>query len=184
MTNLIVRSIIKWFQARSGGIVMVSFYPHFISCGEKSTLEDVAGEFRPRHVQLIDPLTISVHSSRFRCSFAQPTRRTRTGLGDGKPRGCCRPAGWTAKARTRLVGAGARFLSPAGLASVPRTTDESEPPSLIPCSITGETRRWIIYGWLSRHARAAPSRAGFDSRGARNSCLPAASPRRSAPSWN
>lgn len=23
---------------------MVSFYPHFISCGEKSTLEDVAGE--------------------------------------------------------------------------------------------------------------------------------------------
>lgn len=31
-------------QARTGGIVMVSFYPHFISCGEKSTLEDVAGK--------------------------------------------------------------------------------------------------------------------------------------------
>jgi len=31
-------------QAQTGGIVMVSFYPHFISCGEKSTLEDVAGE--------------------------------------------------------------------------------------------------------------------------------------------
>ncbi|EGI64779.1 Dipeptidase 1 [Acromyrmex echinatior] len=28
--------------AQTGGIVMVSFYPHFISCGEKSTLEDVA----------------------------------------------------------------------------------------------------------------------------------------------
>lgn len=32
------------FQARTDGIVMVSFYPHFISCGEKSTLEDVAGK--------------------------------------------------------------------------------------------------------------------------------------------
>lgn len=31
-------------QAQTGGIVMVSFYPHFISCGEKSTLQDVAGE--------------------------------------------------------------------------------------------------------------------------------------------
>lgn len=31
-------------QAQTGGIVMVSFYPHFISCGEKSTLADVAGE--------------------------------------------------------------------------------------------------------------------------------------------
>ncbi|XP_048511025.1 dipeptidase 1 isoform X2 [Athalia rosae] len=30
------------FLARNGGIVMVSFYPHFISCGEKSTLQDVA----------------------------------------------------------------------------------------------------------------------------------------------
>ncbi|XP_070150782.1 dipeptidase 1 isoform X2 [Polyergus mexicanus] len=29
-------------KAQTGGIVMVSFYPHFISCGEKSTLEDVA----------------------------------------------------------------------------------------------------------------------------------------------
>ncbi|XP_015431506.1 PREDICTED: dipeptidase 1 [Dufourea novaeangliae] len=28
--------------AQINGIVMVSFYPHFISCGEKSTLEDVA----------------------------------------------------------------------------------------------------------------------------------------------
>ncbi|KAL6437846.1 hypothetical protein ACFW04_004285 [Cataglyphis niger] len=28
--------------AQTGGIVMVSFYPHFISCGEKSTLQDVA----------------------------------------------------------------------------------------------------------------------------------------------
>ncbi|XP_017766373.1 PREDICTED: dipeptidase 1 [Eufriesea mexicana] len=28
--------------AQTDGIVMVSFYPHFISCGEKSTLEDVA----------------------------------------------------------------------------------------------------------------------------------------------
>lgn len=32
------------FQAQTDGIVMVSFYPHFISCGEKSTLEDVAGK--------------------------------------------------------------------------------------------------------------------------------------------
>ncbi|CAG5103441.1 Similar to CPSG_03667: Putative dipeptidase CPSG_03667 (Coccidioides posadasii (strain RMSCC 757 / Silveira)) [Cotesia congregata] len=31
--------------AKSGGIVMVSFYPHFISCGEKSTLADVAVGF-------------------------------------------------------------------------------------------------------------------------------------------
>ncbi|PBC34311.1 Dipeptidase [Apis cerana cerana] len=30
--------------AQTDGIVMVSFYPHFISCGEKSTLEDVAGK--------------------------------------------------------------------------------------------------------------------------------------------
>ncbi|KAG7198435.1 hypothetical protein KM043_005821 [Ampulex compressa] len=28
--------------AQNRGIVMVSFYPHFISCGEKSTLQDVA----------------------------------------------------------------------------------------------------------------------------------------------
>lgn len=35
---------ILYLQAQTGGIVMVSFYPHFISCGEKSTLQDVAGE--------------------------------------------------------------------------------------------------------------------------------------------
>lgn len=37
--------------AQTGGIVMVSFYPHFISCGEKSTLEDVAAHIN--HVRKI-----------------------------------------------------------------------------------------------------------------------------------
>ncbi|XP_011265198.1 dipeptidase 1 [Camponotus floridanus] len=36
---------------KTGGIVMVSFYPHFISCGEKSTLEDVAAHIN--HVRKI-----------------------------------------------------------------------------------------------------------------------------------
>lgn len=36
---------------QNGGIVMVSFYPHFISCGEKSTLEDVAAHIN--HVRKI-----------------------------------------------------------------------------------------------------------------------------------
>ncbi|XP_033223000.1 dipeptidase 1 [Belonocnema kinseyi] len=37
--------------AQSGGIVMVSFYPYFISCGEKSTLEDVAAHIN--HVRKV-----------------------------------------------------------------------------------------------------------------------------------
>ncbi|XP_011139995.1 dipeptidase 1 [Harpegnathos saltator] len=37
--------------AQTGGIVMVSFYPHFISCGETSTLEDVAAHIN--HVRKI-----------------------------------------------------------------------------------------------------------------------------------
>ncbi|KAH0550192.1 hypothetical protein KQX54_017963 [Cotesia glomerata] len=37
--------------AESGGIVMVSFYPHFISCGEKSTLADVAAHIN--HVRKV-----------------------------------------------------------------------------------------------------------------------------------
>lgn len=28
----------------NGGLVMVAFYPHFVSCGEKATLKDVVGE--------------------------------------------------------------------------------------------------------------------------------------------
>ncbi|XP_012279402.1 dipeptidase 1 [Orussus abietinus] len=37
--------------AQTGGIVMVSFYPHFISCGEKSTLQDVAAHIN--HVRKV-----------------------------------------------------------------------------------------------------------------------------------
>ncbi|XP_024944676.1 dipeptidase 1 isoform X2 [Cephus cinctus] len=37
--------------AQTGGIVMVSFYPHFISCGEKSTLQDVAAHIN--HIRKI-----------------------------------------------------------------------------------------------------------------------------------
>lgn len=31
-------------KAVNGGLVMVAFYPHFVSCGEKATLKDVVGE--------------------------------------------------------------------------------------------------------------------------------------------
>jgi len=39
---------------------MVSFYPHFISCDEKSTLEDVAGERYILAIYIIQLLAISV----------------------------------------------------------------------------------------------------------------------------
>ncbi|CAD6234881.1 GSCOCG00007742001-RA-CDS [Cotesia congregata] len=42
--------LVSYF-AKSGGIVMVSFYPHFISCGEKSTLADVAAHIN--HVRKV-----------------------------------------------------------------------------------------------------------------------------------
>lgn len=29
----------------NGGLVMVAFYPHFVSCGESATLKDVVGMF-------------------------------------------------------------------------------------------------------------------------------------------
>jgi len=31
-------------KAINQGLVMVAFYPHFVSCGEKATLKDVVGE--------------------------------------------------------------------------------------------------------------------------------------------
>ncbi|XP_034938115.1 dipeptidase 1 isoform X5 [Chelonus insularis] len=37
--------------ARSGGIVMISFYPHFISCSERSTLKDVVAHIN--HVRKV-----------------------------------------------------------------------------------------------------------------------------------
>uniref|UniRef100_A0A0C9RFU6 Dipeptidase n=1 Tax=Fopius arisanus TaxID=64838 RepID=A0A0C9RFU6_9HYME len=37
--------------AQSGGIVMVSFYPHFVSCGERSTLDDVVAHIN--HVRKV-----------------------------------------------------------------------------------------------------------------------------------
>lgn len=32
-------------QAVNGGLVMVAFYPHFLSCAEKATIKDVVGKF-------------------------------------------------------------------------------------------------------------------------------------------
>jgi hypothetical protein len=37
---------ISLIKAVNGGLVMVAFYPHFVSCGEKATLKDVVGESR------------------------------------------------------------------------------------------------------------------------------------------
>lgn len=31
------------FQAVNGGLVMVAFYPHFLSCSSQATLDDVIG---------------------------------------------------------------------------------------------------------------------------------------------
>jgi hypothetical protein len=31
-------------QAENGGLMMVAFYPHFISCSESATLQDVVGK--------------------------------------------------------------------------------------------------------------------------------------------
>lgn len=33
-------------KAVNGGLVMVAFYPHFVSCGEKATLKDVIGKLK------------------------------------------------------------------------------------------------------------------------------------------
>lgn len=33
------------FQAVNGGLVMVAFYPHFLSCAEKATIKDVVGKY-------------------------------------------------------------------------------------------------------------------------------------------
>lgn len=40
--NFLFRSLL--IKAVNGGLVMVAFYPHFVSCGEKATIKDVVGE--------------------------------------------------------------------------------------------------------------------------------------------
>ena len=59
--NLLMRDYIAFFplfyfpifliKAVNGGLVMVAFYPHFVSCGEKATLKDVIGKLN--HFNLI-----------------------------------------------------------------------------------------------------------------------------------
>lgn len=56
VTNELLHSSL--FQAQTDGIVMVSFYPHFISCGEKSTLQDVAGK---RNANSLTPAKYNIH---------------------------------------------------------------------------------------------------------------------------
>lgn len=42
--NLIFNQF-SFLQAVNGGLVMVAFYPHFVSCGESATLKDVVGMY-------------------------------------------------------------------------------------------------------------------------------------------
>jgi hypothetical protein len=41
-TNKHFRAFLQ--QAINGGLVMVAFYPHFVSCSEKATIKDVVGK--------------------------------------------------------------------------------------------------------------------------------------------
>ncbi|KAJ4446487.1 hypothetical protein ANN_13183 [Periplaneta americana] len=50
-------------QAENGGLMMVAFYPHFISCSESATLHDVVGQFT------CNEQDIEAHKLRFKYIF-------------------------------------------------------------------------------------------------------------------